>query len=108
MVDTINLAQAYKWNCNQAKTLEVLASEDWSGVSDEFSLAVAVLKDKFDEATSVMMKMGSNGKIDRGDFTRGRFFESSENLTSSRKRTERYTEILQRSLPRLKRNSKPN
>lgn len=53
----INRAQAYKWAKDNDKCLNILSIYDWSASGDNFKLAVAVLKDKFDEAFRLMKRL---------------------------------------------------
>ena len=56
----INKAQAYKWNKNNDKCIEIVTSIDWSACSDKFKLVSSVLLDNFQEAVNVMRKLGKD------------------------------------------------
>ncbi len=64
----VNLAQSYKWRGDQKKANRILDAEDWSASSFAFRLAVAVLKDEFEEAATLMRKIGSDGEISKEDY----------------------------------------
>ena len=68
LVDTVNLAQAYKWLGNDKKAQEVISREDWSATGLKFTLAVAVIRDDFKEAAAIMKKIGANGEVDRASY----------------------------------------
>jgi hypothetical protein len=59
----INLAIAYKWLNQDDKCLETLGGEDWSASALKFHLAVAVLRDRFNEAASLMKEIGAHGEV---------------------------------------------
>jgi hypothetical protein len=58
----INRALAYKWSGDNTKAHEICNQEDWSAASARFKLAEAVILDKFDDAYSLMMKIGKNSE----------------------------------------------
>jgi hypothetical protein len=60
----INLAQSYKWAGEKQKCLDLLEEDDWSACSDDFTQALAVLKDDFARATEVMHELGTDGLPD--------------------------------------------
>lgn len=61
----LNLAQCHKWLGSQGDCLKVLEQEDWSGLSDEFTLQYLVLRDEFDEASNLLVQMIRAGAVDR-------------------------------------------
>ena len=64
----VNRAQAYKWSGDEARALEILDSEDFSALSNEFRLADAVLRDDFKRACSLVRVIGANGAVDLDDY----------------------------------------
>jgi hypothetical protein len=64
----INLAQSYKWMGNDAECLKVLDEKDWSVLSDDFRLSDAVLRDKFDDASQIMERIGKAGVVKQEDY----------------------------------------
>lgn len=62
-INTINLAIALKFSGKKDEVSKVLSSIDWSGSSADFKLAEAVLLDKFEEASTIMERMGKEGEI---------------------------------------------
>jgi hypothetical protein len=64
----INRAQAHKWLQNNDKAMEILNGEDWSATGPDFKLAVAVLRDDFNEAESIMKQLGSKAAVTRLDY----------------------------------------
>lgn len=50
------------------ETKKILKIKDWSASSDDFKLAYEVLTDNYDEAYSIMNKIGNNGDVDRSDY----------------------------------------
>ena len=81
MIDTINVAQAYKWSGDQSKAMEVISREDWSASSQEFALAIAVLKDDFSDAARIMQVLGSEGKVSRADYQMWPLFQKFRETT---------------------------
>ena len=59
----VNLAQSYKFIDKQDQCLSTLSIIDWSACSDKFAVCVAVLKDRFVEATNIMRRIGKEGSI---------------------------------------------
>lgn len=53
----VNLAQAYKWNNQEEKCLEILNTEDFSALAYKFKLANAVLRDDFVIASELMKRI---------------------------------------------------
>ncbi|NOU35994.1 MAG: hypothetical protein HOO88_04415 [Kiritimatiellaceae bacterium] len=88
-VNLINLCIAHKFSGDEKKCQETLDSEDWSSCSPELRMAVAVLKDKFDHASSLMESMGAKGPVNREDYSTWPLFkffrESKEFLETYRK-----------------------
>lgn len=63
LIFVVNRAQAYKWDGQTTKALEIVASQDWSAMAAGFRLAAAVLRDRYDEAISTMKEIGSDGDV---------------------------------------------
>ena len=59
----VNYAQALKWGGDQKGAEQVLAKVDWSATSAEFRLAEVVLLDRFDDAASIMKRIGKEGDM---------------------------------------------
>jgi hypothetical protein len=59
----INLAIAYKWLNHDDKCLKTLDDEDWTASALKFRLAVAVLRDKFNEAAILMKEIGAQREV---------------------------------------------
>jgi hypothetical protein len=97
LVDTINLAQAYKWSGEELTSQKVIDREDWSAVSLKFGLAVAVLKDDFPRAARIVQEIGANGEMHREAYDTWplfqRFRESDEFKDAYRKVFGQVTEI---------------
>ena len=64
----LNLAQAYKWKGDEHKCDELLAREDWSATGDDFRLCLAVLKEDYDQAATLMGIMGPEGIISEASY----------------------------------------
>jgi len=56
----VNLAIAHKFGSEPEKCASVLDSEDWSATADQFRVAVATLRDKFNEAADLMRSIGKD------------------------------------------------
>lgn len=77
----VNRAIAHKWGGAPEKARKSLDETDWSACSDDFQIAVAVLKDNFEEAMSIMRKFNKNGpvgKIEYKDWPVFREFRKSQ------------------------------
>jgi hypothetical protein len=64
----VNRAQAYKWNGNPEKALEIVNREDWTATSNLFKLAQAVLIGAFADAANLMVKLKDGNEIKKGDY----------------------------------------
>lgn len=60
----VNLSQAYKWMGNQEKCDKTLKQMDWSAASYEFKLAIAVLKNEYDNSARILKTVVNAGEID--------------------------------------------
>jgi hypothetical protein len=61
LIFLVNRAQAYKWDGNSEKALEIIAGQDWSATEAAFQLAAAVLRDQHDVAIGLMEAIGASG-----------------------------------------------
>lgn len=68
LVNTVNLAQTYKWLGDQDGCDNVLGSEDWEEHEEPFRLAVAVLNDEWESARVLMEKCAKENLVDRAEF----------------------------------------
>lgn len=59
----INQSLSLKLGGNKEKSKEILLSKDWSASSDKFKIAKETLLDNFDEAASLMRKIGHDGEV---------------------------------------------
>jgi hypothetical protein len=50
----INRAQAYKWGGKQDEAIKIVKEFDWDASSPKFRLAVAIIKDEYEEAARLM------------------------------------------------------
>jgi hypothetical protein len=89
-VSVVNLAQAYKWTGNQTKCAEILQGEDWSAVPLDLKLAVSVLRDEFEEASSLMKQIGTAGQVSKEDYQEWPLFKK---FRATRPFVEAYREI---------------
>jgi hypothetical protein len=77
----VNLAQAHKWSGNIEKCLETVNAEDWSARSLDLLVAVAILKDDFDQAAILMRKIGVSGEIKKEDYQNWPLFKEFRNTS---------------------------
>lgn len=68
-INIINLCIAYKFSANKIRCDVLLDSEDWTACKPAFSIAVAVLKDNFTEAASIMKQIGVKGDVTSEDYS---------------------------------------
>jgi hypothetical protein len=59
----VNTAQAYKWDDQPDKCKSLLDSRDWRASSDEFTLAIAVLRDDYATAVRLMHQLGKSSEL---------------------------------------------
>ena len=64
----INLAIACNASGETSACKKLLAEEDWSACRDRFKIAVAVLQNKFTEATEIMKRIGKTEEVRRVDY----------------------------------------
>lgn len=62
-IHVINRALAYKFSGGEDKAIKILDSEDWSACGDNFQVCLRVLKDDFEGAREVMLRIGSDGAV---------------------------------------------
>jgi hypothetical protein len=62
-INIINSAIAYKFSGKEDASAEILSGLDWSATSNDFKLAVAVLRSEFDEAASIMLRIGKASEL---------------------------------------------
>jgi len=67
-VCVVNLALAHKLAGNEDKCVEIIQTEDWSAARLDLLLAVAVLKDDFNKAVSLMKQIGTSGEVTKEDY----------------------------------------
>ena len=60
LILNINHAIAHKLSGDQRECKRILSSRDWSACEKRFKLAVAVLQENWDEASSIMIAMGKS------------------------------------------------
>lgn len=87
---TINRAQAYKWNGDDKKCLNIMKKVDWSAKSDDFKLAESVLKEDWDIAASIMKRIGANGLVTKEAYKNWPLFQ---NFRNEKKFLDTYSEI---------------
>jgi len=62
-IHIINRSVAYKFSGNSDKAIKILDSEDWSACGDNFQICLCVLRDDFDGAREVMLRIGRDGVV---------------------------------------------
>ncbi|MBU2114112.1 MAG: hypothetical protein KKE94_10125 [Gammaproteobacteria bacterium] len=90
LVYVINRALAYKFSGDNSTCQKILDSEDWSACGDNYQLCVAVLKDDFEKAKKVMLRIGSVGSVSEIDYAEWpcfKEFRTSDEFISA------YTEV---------------
>jgi hypothetical protein len=89
-VCVVNLALAYKLTNNDRKCTEIIEGEDWSAVPSDLRLALAVLKDNFDEAVSIMKQIGASGEVTKENYQEWPLFKK---FRSTKRFVKAYREI---------------
>jgi len=68
LVYVVNRALAYKFSGNNEECQKILSSQDWSASGDNYNLCVAVLRDDFERAKKLMVRIGNSGSISEPDY----------------------------------------
>lgn len=68
LVYVVNRALAYKFSGDNEACQEILDSQDWSACGDNYQLCVAVLRDDFEKAKTLMLRIGSSGSVSEVDY----------------------------------------
>lgn len=86
LVYVVNRALAYKFSGDNETCQSILESEDWSACGDNYQLCVAVLKDDFEKAKTLMLRIGSAGSVSEVDYAEWpcfKDFRSSDEFISA-------------------------
>lgn len=86
LVYVVNRALAYKFSGDNETCQKILESEDWSACGDNYQLCVAVLKDDFEKAKALMVRIGSTGSVSEVDYAEWpcfKDFRSSDEFISA-------------------------
>lgn len=86
LVYVVNRALAYKFSGDNKTCQNILESEDWSACGDNYQLCVAVLKDDFEKAKTLMLRIGSAGSVSEVDYAEWpclKEFRSSDEFISA-------------------------
>lgn len=86
LVHVVNRALAYKFSGDNDTCQKILESEDWSACGDNYQLCVAVLKDDFEKAKNLMLRIGSAGSVSEVDYAEWpcfKEFRSSDEFISA-------------------------
>jgi len=88
-IHKINLSIAYRQNGDKKESLRIIKEADWSACSHPFTLAVAVLEDRYDDAAKIMLNIGSKGDVGKDKYSFWPLFKdfrlSKEFLTTYKK-----------------------
>lgn len=68
LVFIVNKAQAYKWNGNAKKCVDIVNKIDWSAYKHEYQLASYVLLDDYKKAADIVRIIGTNGYIGKNEY----------------------------------------
>lgn len=64
----VNRANACKLSGDFDEAKRIIAADDWSATSDQFQISIAAVLDEYDEAISLMHKIGKDGVITSTDY----------------------------------------
>lgn len=67
-MNVINLANAYKLSKDDAASLKVLSSMDWTAAATEFKISVAAVKGNVEEVIELMKRIGWQGDVDAHEY----------------------------------------
>lgn len=79
LIYVVNRALCYKFSGDNEKCLSILNTEDWSACGDNYNICVAVLRDDFEKARSIMLRIGSNGSVSESDYAEWPCFKEFRN-----------------------------
>ena len=91
LIFLVNRAQAYKWDGQTQRALEIVASQDWTATGTAFQLAEAVLRDKHGEAIELMESIGANGDPSKAAYKTWPLFREIGKLRNSARLLKRYS-----------------
>lgn len=86
LVYVVNRALAYKFSGDNDACLAILDAEDWSASGDNYNLCVAVLRDDFEKAKTLMQRIGASGcvtEVDYAEWPCFKEFRSSDEFVST-------------------------
>ena len=65
LVFVVNRAQVYKWLADDEQCQKILDSVDWSATDQDFRLCEAVLRERWEDATDLMRRIGNAGVVEK-------------------------------------------
>lgn len=68
LIYVINRALAYKFSGSNDTCQSILDAEDWSACGDNYKLCVAVLREDYEGAKDIMLRIGSSGCVSEVDY----------------------------------------
>ena len=68
LIFVVNSAIAHKWGGLKDESATVLSKVDWSAYSDDFQISVAALEDRYDDAVSIMYRIGKTSSVTKPDY----------------------------------------
>lgn len=68
LVYVINRALGYKFSGNNDRCQSILSSQDWSACGDNYNICVSVLKENFEDAKKIMLRIGDSGSVGEVDY----------------------------------------
>lgn len=68
LVYVVNRALSYKFSGDNETCQSILDGEDWSACGDKYNLCVSVLRDDFEKAKAIMLRIGSSGSVTEVDY----------------------------------------
>jgi hypothetical protein len=82
LVFIVNKALAYYLSDEKDECYKVLDSQDWSATSDTFKLAIAVLRENYSEAATLMIKLGpDHDRLKKGAYMEWPLFKKFRDST---------------------------
>lgn len=75
-MNLVNLAIAHYYLGEKSETIQLLDAHDWSACEDKFKLAVAVLRDDYQDAEKLMKKIGKKGEVNKEAYSSWPLFKT--------------------------------
>jgi len=81
LVYVVNRAIAYKYSGDNETCQSILDAQDWTACGDNFNLCVAVLREDYKKAKTIMLRIGNTGSVSEVDYAEWPCFKEFRSTT---------------------------